>query len=53
VLNLKLSNSIKPHLNSSSIDCLVLYALNLTSLDTLDLRMPCAEAVDLLFTNRP
>jgi len=46
VLDLKLDNNINPCLDSIGIDLIILYALNLRSLDTLDLIVPCAEAVN-------
>jgi hypothetical protein len=52
MLDLKLSNSIKLRLNSSSIYCSIAYSINLPSLDTLDLRMPCTEAYNLVLANR-
>jgi hypothetical protein len=51
MLNTKLNNSIKPRLYSINIDCSMLRTINLTSLDTLDLRMSYTELISPLFTN--
>jgi hypothetical protein len=50
--NVTLSNSIKLRLYFVRIDRSVSHTLNLTSPDALDLRMPCAEAINLVPTNR-
>jgi len=52
ILDVKLSYSIKPHLYSVCIDCSMSYTLDLTSLDTLDLRLSVPEAINPVFANR-
>jgi len=51
MLDLELSNSIKPCLYYSNIYCSMACALNLTCPDTLDLIVLCVEALGLLVAN--
>jgi len=51
MLDLKLSDSIKPRLYCSNIYCSIACALNLTCPDALDLMVSCAEALGPLVAN--
>jgi len=51
MLDLELSDSIKPRLYCNNIYCSMACALNLTCQDTLDLIVLCAEALGPLVAN--
>jgi hypothetical protein len=53
MLNIKLSNSVKPYIYCIKIDSIISYAINLSSPDALNLGMSGAKAIDPVFTNRP
>jgi len=52
MLNTKLSNSTKPCYDCINIDYIMLYTVNLTCPDALDLRMLGLKAINLVFANR-